>query len=140
MSTPVKIALIAVSVLLVGAVIFYSSARSTLQLLRTDYIVDFRDWSRIKIQRAGSTNVVFMDRAGLMAALSQTSAEAKRKPVLLRYVGKDDFFYMPEQAFVTEVEAVLRAAGFTTIQSAAPAAGNRQQAFFERQPSGTSTP
>lgn len=133
MTTPTKIAAVTV-LLLTGAAVFYFSVRSTFQLMRTDYLVDFRDWSRIKIQRARTRKVAVVDRAGLAAALLQASPDAKRKTILIRYVGADDYFYMPQQPLVTEVEAVARAAGFTTILSSAPAEGNRQQAFFERFP------
>jgi hypothetical protein len=105
-----------------------------MQLLGTDYLLDFRDWNRIKIQRAGTTKVALVDRAGLAATLSQASPDAKRKTILIRYVGEDDYFYMPQKQLVAEVETVARAAGFTSILSSAPAPGNRQQAFFERLP------
>ena len=140
MTTPTKIAVVVILLLLIGAVVFYFSARSTIQLMQTDYIVDFRDWSRIKIQRAGTRKVAVFDRAGLAAKLLQASPDAKRKTILIRYVGEDDFFYMPQHPIVAEVEAVARAAGFTTILSSAPAPGNRQQAFFERLPDNPTPP
>ena len=79
MSTPAKIAAVVIVLLVVGAVAFFFAVRPSLKLMNTDYLVDFRDWTRIKIQRAGTRKVALVDRAGLVATLSQASADAKRK-------------------------------------------------------------
>ena len=134
MNTPQKITIIIVIILVLGALVFHFAIRPTLQLMKTDYMVDFRDWDRIKVQRAGSTNVSLVDREGLARTLSQAPADAKRKTILIRYVGADDYFYMAPQPLVKEVEGIARGAGFTTILSSAPAPGNQQQAFFDRVP------